>query len=73
MAFAKNTVTHHNPSKHIEIWYHFVRDCVTKGKLSLEKVSTTDNVANVTTKSITMDRFQSLRKQMGVEMILDQS
>ena len=31
-------------SKHIEVRYHFVRDCVISGKIGLEKISTTDNV-----------------------------
>jgi hypothetical protein len=44
VALAKNLV-HNNVSKHIEVWYHFVRDCATKEMLNLEKVSTTDNVA----------------------------
>ena len=45
LALAKNLV-HHNASKHIEVRYHFIRDCVTKGKIGLEKVSSADNVAN---------------------------
>jgi hypothetical protein len=43
---------YHNASKHIEVRYHFVRDCVTKEMLSLEKVSTTNNVADVMTKRL---------------------
>jgi hypothetical protein len=70
VALAKNPV-HHNALKHIEVRYHFVRDCATKGMLSLEKISTTDNVADVMTKSLSTDRFQSLRNRMGVELISD--
>jgi hypothetical protein len=64
----KNLV-HHNASKHIEVRYHFVRDYATKEMLNLEKVSTTDNVADAMTKSLSMDRFRSLRNRMGVELI----
>jgi hypothetical protein len=70
VALAKNPV-HHNASKHIEVRYHFVRDCTTKEMLSLEKVSTTDNVADAMTKSLSTDRFRSLRNRMGMEMISD--
>jgi hypothetical protein len=70
VALVKNPV-HHNASKHIEVWYHFVRDCATKQMLSLEKVSTTDNVADAMTKSLSTDRFRTLRHQMGVELISD--
>jgi hypothetical protein len=68
IALAKNPV-HHNPSKHIEVRYHFVRDCATKELLSLEKVSTIDNVADVMTKSLSTDCFRSLCNRMGVEVI----
>jgi hypothetical protein len=55
VALAKNPV-HHNVSKHIKVRYHFVRNCATKEMLSLEKVSTTDNVVDEMTKSLSMDR-----------------
>jgi hypothetical protein len=71
VALAKNPV-HHNASKHIEVRYHFVRDCATKEMLSLEKVSTTDNVADAMTKSLSTDRFRSLRDRMGMELIPDE-
>jgi hypothetical protein len=70
VALAKNPV-HHNASKHIEVRYHFVQDCATQGMLSLEMISTTDNVADVMTKSLSTDRFWSLRNRMGVELISD--
>jgi hypothetical protein len=59
LALAKNPI-HHNASKHIKVWYHFDRDCVTNEMLSMEKVSTIENVADVMTKSLSMDRFWSL-------------
>jgi hypothetical protein len=71
VALAKNPV-HHNASTHIEVRYHFIWDCATKVMLSLEKVSMTDNVANAMTKSLSTDRFRSLRDRMGVELIPDE-
>jgi hypothetical protein len=56
VTLAKNPV-HHNASKHIEVRYHFVRDCATKEMLSLEKISSTDNVTEAMTKSLSTDRF----------------
>ena len=64
-ALSKNLV-HHNASKHIDVRYHFVQDCVISGKIGLEKISTTDNVADAMTKCLSADRFRSLRQQMGV-------
>ena len=65
VTLSKNPV-HHNTSKHIDVRYHFVRDYVILGKISLEKISTTDNVTNGMTKCLSANRFRSLRHQMGV-------
>ena len=65
VALSKNPV-YHNASKHIDVRYHFVRDCVISGKIDLEKISTTDNVADRMTKCLSADCFRSLRHQMGV-------
>jgi hypothetical protein len=70
VALANNPILQ-NASKHIEVRYHFIRDCATKEMLNLEKVSTTDNVADAMTKSLSTDRFRSLSNRMGVELISD--
>ncbi|GJR51494.1 hypothetical protein Tco_1402015 [Tanacetum coccineum] len=41
---SKNPVQH-SQKKHIEIRYHFLRDNVQKGNISIEKVSSEDNIA----------------------------
>ena len=56
---SKNSV-HHNALKHIHVRYHFVRDCVTSGKLGLEKISTVNNISYGITKYLASDRFRSL-------------
>ena len=65
VALSKNPV-HHNASKHIDVRYHFIRDYVISGKIDVEKISTTDNVADGMMKCLWADRFWSLRHQMGV-------
>ena len=44
----------HNASKHIELWYHLVWECVTRGEINLV-VSTTDNIGDVITKCFSVD------------------
>ena len=56
VALSKNTV-HHNASKHIDVRYHFVRDCIISGKIGLEKISKVDNVKDGMTKCLPADRF----------------
>ena len=60
-ALSKNPV-HHNASKHIDVRYHFIWDCVISRKIGLEKMSTTDNVVDGMTKCLSVDRFRSLRQ-----------
>ena len=42
----------HDRSKHIEIMYHFIRDCVQKGVVKLEYIPTDEQVADILTKSL---------------------
>nr|GEW09243.1 copia protein [Tanacetum cinerariifolium] len=41
------TPVQHSRTKHIEIHHHFLRDNVQKGHISLEKVSSVDNIADI--------------------------
>ena len=51
-------LVHHYASKHIKVLYNFVQECVERGKLSLEKVSTADNLEDVMIKGLLANRFQ---------------
>ncbi|GJW72612.1 copia protein [Tanacetum coccineum] len=48
---SKNPVQH-SRTKHIEIRHHFLRDNVKKGNISIEKVSSEDNIADILTKPL---------------------
>ncbi|GJW35260.1 copia protein [Tanacetum coccineum] len=48
---SKNPVLH-SRTKHIEIRHHFLRDNVQKGNISIEKVSSEDNIADILTKPL---------------------
>nr|GEV75050.1 copia protein [Tanacetum cinerariifolium] len=48
---SKNPVEH-SRNKHIEICHHFLRDNVQKGHISIEKVSSVNNIADILTKPI---------------------
>ena len=49
-------LVHHNAFKHINVRYHFVRDCIISGKIGLEKISTTDNVVDGMTKCLSAQK-----------------
>ncbi|GJR43779.1 retrovirus-related pol polyprotein from transposon TNT 1-94 [Tanacetum coccineum] len=48
---SKNPVQH-SRTKHIEIRHHFLRDNVQKGHISIEKVPSVDNIADILTKPL---------------------
>ena len=62
---SKNPVQHAR-TKHIEIRYHFLRDNVQKGNISIEKVSSEDNIANILTKPLKHEPFNLLRLGLGL-------
>ncbi|GJU79531.1 hypothetical protein Tco_1281896 [Tanacetum coccineum] len=62
---SKNPVQHSN-TKHIEIRHHFLRDNVQKGHISIEKVSSFDNIADILTKPLKRESFNYLRLGLGM-------
>ncbi|GKF48840.1 hypothetical protein Tco_0142091, partial [Tanacetum coccineum] len=53
-------------TKHIEIRYHFLHDNVQKGNISIEKVSSEDNIADILTKPLKREPFNLLRLGLGL-------
>ncbi|GJX84968.1 retrovirus-related pol polyprotein from transposon TNT 1-94 [Tanacetum coccineum] len=63
---SKNPVQH-SRTKHIKIRHHFLRDNVQKGHISIEKVSSVDNIADILTKPLKRESFNYLR--LGLVMM----
>ena len=61
-----NLIFHEN-SKHIEIWYHFMHDMVSKGALELQYVPTNDQTTAVLTKPLPKVKFEYFHGILGVE------
>ncbi|GJR06739.1 hypothetical protein Tco_0529723 [Tanacetum coccineum] len=53
---SKNPVQH-SRTKHIEIRHYFLRDNVQKGNISIEKVASEDNIADIFTKPLKREVF----------------
>ncbi|GJS49285.1 retrovirus-related pol polyprotein from transposon TNT 1-94 [Tanacetum coccineum] len=62
---SKNPVQH-SRTKHIEIRHHFLRDNVQKGYISIEKVSSVDNITDILTKLLKRESFKYLRLGLGM-------
>ncbi|GJX49182.1 hypothetical protein Tco_0276027 [Tanacetum coccineum] len=62
---SKNPVQH-SRTKQIKIRHHFLRDNIQKGNISIEKVSSEDNIADILTKPLKREPFNYLRLGLGM-------
>ena len=56
----------HDRSKHIEMRYHYVRDMVQKNVLSIQYVLTTEQIADIFTKPLSLTKFVYFHDKLGV-------
>jgi hypothetical protein len=65
IAIAKNP-EHHARTKHIDINLHFLRDYVESGTISIQHVSSKNNIADILTKALSRHLHQDLTSRLGV-------
>lgn len=65
---AKNPINHKR-SKHIDVKYHFIREKVNEGMITLEDIRSEEQIADVLTKAIPKKKFQELRSKLGMKDI----
>jgi len=61
-----NNPVYHARTKHIEVHYHFIREKVLAKEIDLIHVSTEDQVANIFTKALGLNKLRKFRKMLGV-------
>jgi hypothetical protein len=61
-----NNPIYHARTKHIEVHYHFIREKILAKEIDLIHVSTEDQVADIFTKALSIDKLRKFRKMFGV-------
>jgi len=69
IVLAKNLVPH-DRSKHIDVKFHFLRDCFDGGQIIIEFVETGRQLADVLTNPLGRLRFTELKKIIGMVEVL---
>lgn len=62
---SKNHVQH-SKTKHIEMRHHFLRDIIQKDKITIEKVASEGNIADIVTKPLKRYLLNHLRLGLGM-------
>lgn len=65
---AKNSVFH-GRSKHIDILYHFIRECVKRKEIIIKHVHSDLQCAYTLIKALVTVKFERMRKLLGVKQI----
>lgn len=65
---AKNSVFH-GRSKHIDVRYHFIRECIGRGEVVVKHVSGENQKADLLTKALFAVRFERLRNLLGIKAL----
>ena len=65
MAIAKES-RNHRKGKHIERKFHLVREIVSRGDVSVEKIASANNIADPFTKTLPAGSFERHLENMGL-------
>ena len=65
ISIAKNPV-HHDRTKHVEIYRHFIKEKVEEGIIKLVYMPTCLQTADILTKALSRTNFEKLRFKLGM-------
>jgi hypothetical protein len=69
IALMKNPV-HHDRSKHIDVKFHFIRECCDRKLIDVEFVGTELQLGDILTKALGRTRLHELRGQIGMKSLV---
>ena len=69
ISLAKNP-ENHGRTKHIDVRYHFIREKVEEGLISVQYVNTKEQLADGMTKPLDRPHFEQMRTKLGLYPII---
>ncbi len=57
----------HAMTKHIDVRYHFIRECIIDGSVDLKLIGTNDMAADVLTKALAVTKHECFCQMLGME------
>ena len=72
ISLCKNPV-HHERTKHIDVQFHYIRECIEEGMIEVQHVNTKDQLADILTKSLGRQKFLEMRERIGVQTVMQRS
>jgi hypothetical protein len=69
LTLTKNPILH-DRSKHIDIKFHYTRECVEREDVELEYISTNEELAYTLMKALGTKHFHELREKIGIVRVL---
>jgi hypothetical protein len=65
-----NNPVFHDCSKHIELRYHFIRECVERNRVNIQYIGTSEQLAGILTKALGRQHFCELRSRLDIVYLL---
>jgi hypothetical protein len=65
ITLAKNPILH-DRSKHIDVKFHYTRECVERGDIELEHIGTNEELADTLMKTLWTKCFHEIREKIGI-------
>jgi hypothetical protein len=65
ISLIKNPV-HHDRSKHIDVRFHFVRECAQDGLIEVSFIKTDSQLGDILTKALGRSKFEGLSANIGL-------
>ena len=62
-------LVNHAVTKHIDVRYHFIRECITDWSINLKLIGTNDMAADILTKALAVNKHEHFCQMLRMEAV----